>query len=206
MKKRFVLLSSALFCVAVASAPAQSQLETATFAGGCFWCMEEPFDELDGVVSTLSGYAGGHLQNPTYDDVTAGTSGHAEVVQITYDPGEVSYETLLFVFWRNVDPFDAGGQFCDRGGSYRTAIFYETKEQQRVARASKRRVSRKFSRAVVTEIEALDEFYPAENYHQDYYKRNPVRYRFYRTACGRDARLRAVWDDEAGGYEVVNAR
>ena len=178
----------------------------ATFAGGCFWCMEGPFDELDGVISTVSGYAGGHLENPTYEDVTAGDSGHAEVVQVTYDPERVSYETLLFVYWRNVDPFDAGGQFCDRGSSYRTGIFYHDGSQARQARRSKRQVERRFSRAVVTEIEELETFYPAEDYHQNYYRRHPVRYRFYRTSCGRDRRLASIWGDEAGGYEIVNNR
>ena len=165
--------------------------------------MEKPFDELEGVISTVSGYAGGHLEDPSYEDVTAGASGHAEVVQVTYDPDTVSYATLLEVFWRNVDPFDAGGQFCDRGNSYRTGIFYHTAEQARLARRSKREMSRRFSRGIVTEIEELETFYPAEDYHQNYYKRNPVRYRFYRTSCGRDRRLEAVWGDEAGGHEIT---
>jgi peptide-methionine (S)-S-oxide reductase len=168
--------------------------------------MEKPFDELEGVISTVSGYAGGHLGNPTYQDVTAGGSGHAEVVQVTYDPDTVSYATLLEVFWRNVDPFDGGGQFCDRGSSYRTGIFYHSAEQARLARRSKREMSRRFSRGIVTEIEELETFYPAEDYHQNYYKRNPVRYRFYRTSCGRDRRLEAVWGDEAGGYEITESR
>ena len=206
-RKTIVPLLAVLLAVALAPAAAAEGSEArATFAGGCFWCMEKPFDELEGVISTVSGYAGGHLEDPSYQDVTAGGSGHAEVVQVTYDPDTVSYATLLEVFWRNVDPFDAGGQFCDRGSSYRTGIFYHSAEQARLARRSKREMSRRFSRGIVTEIEKLETFYPAEDYHQNYYKRNPVRYRFYRTSCGRDRRLEAVWGDEAGGYEITESR
>ena len=206
-RKTVVPLLAVLLAVALAPAAAAEGAEArATFAGGCFWCMEKPFDELEGVISTVSGYAGGHLEDPSYQDVTAGGSGHAEVVQVTYDPDTVSYATLLEVFWRNVDPFDAGGQFCDRGSSYRTGIFYHSAEQARLARRSKREMSRRFSRGIVTEIDTLETFYPAEDYHQNYYKRNPVRYRFYRTSCGRDRRLEAVWGDEAGGYEITESR
>ncbi|MFO7780642.1 MAG: peptide-methionine (S)-S-oxide reductase MsrA [Spirochaetia bacterium] len=206
-RKTVVPLLAVLLAVALAPAAAAEGSEArATFAGGCFWCMEKPFDELEGVISTVSGYAGGHLEDPSYQDVTAGGSGHAEVVQVTYDPEMVSYETLLEVFWRNVDPFDAGGQFCDRGNSYRTGIFYHSAEQARLARRSKREMSRRFSRGIVTEIDTLEMFYPAEDYHQNYYKRNPVRYRFYRTSCGRDRRLEEVWGDEAGGYEITESR
>jgi peptide-methionine (S)-S-oxide reductase len=167
----------------------------ATFAGGCFWCMEPPFDKLEGVISTTSGYAGGHVVNPTYKEVSAGGTGHAEVVQVVYDPERVSYRELLEVFWRNVDPLDSGGQFCDRGDQYRTAIFYHDEEQRRLAEASKRELeqSGRFNRPIVTQIVPLSAFYAAEDYHQDYYIRNPLRYRYYRTACGRDARLRELW-------------
>jgi peptide-methionine (S)-S-oxide reductase len=170
----------------------------ATFAGGCFWCMEPPYDKLHGVKSTVSGYMGGDIKNPTYEQVSRGGSGHAEVVQVTYDPDVVSYEKLLEVFWRNVDPFDAGGQFCDRGDSYRTAIFYHTQAQERAARASKERLedSRRFAQPVVTGITEAGEFYPAEDYHQNYYEKNPVRYKYYRWQCGRDDRLEEIWAGE----------
>jgi peptide-methionine (S)-S-oxide reductase len=174
---------------------AQAKLAKAIFAGGCFWCMEHPFDELDGVVSTTSGYVGGHKVNPTYHEVSSGTTGHAEAVQVVYDPTKVSYEKLLEVFWVNIDPTDAGGQFCDRGSQYRTGIFYETDEQKRLAEASKAALakSKPFKEPIVTEITKAGTFYPAEDYHQDYYIKNPVRYKFYRTGCGRDARLKALW-------------
>jgi peptide-methionine (S)-S-oxide reductase len=169
----------------------------ATFAGGCFWCMEPPFDKLDGVISTTSGYAGGHVVNPTYKEVSAGGTGHAEVVQVLYDPERVSYQELLEVFWHNVDPLDPGGQFCDRGAEYRTAIFFHDQEQRRLAEASKRELeqSGRFQRPIVTQIMPLPAFYAAEDYHQDYYIKNPLRYRYYRTACGRDARLRELWKE-----------
>jgi peptide-methionine (S)-S-oxide reductase len=170
----------------------------ATFGGGCFWCMEPPYDKLDGVKSTVSGYMGGHVKNPTYEQVSSGGSGHAEVVQVTYDPDLVSYEKLLEVFWRNVDPFDAGGQFCDRGDSYRTTIFYHTQAQERAAHISKERLedSQRFVQPVVTEITEAGEFYPAEDYHQNYYEKNPLRYNYYRWQCGRDDRLDEIWGDE----------
>lgn len=174
-------------------------LELATFAGGCFWCMEAPFDALDGVVSTTSGYIGGRVANPTYEQVSAGTTGHAEAVQVRYDPQRVSYEELLHVFWRNVDPTDAGGQFCDRGDPYRTGVFFHSQEQRRLAEASKGEVEARIARRVVTAVAAAGPFYEAEEYHQDFYEKNPIRYRVYRTGCGRDRRLRELWGDEAGG-------
>jgi peptide-methionine (S)-S-oxide reductase len=189
-----------LLLAAAATAGAQEREATAVFAGGCFWCMEKPFDDLEGVLTTRSGYAGGSVANPTYEEVTRGGTGHAEVVQIVYDPTRVSYEELLYVFWRNVDPFDGGGQFCDRGDSYRTAIFYETPEEARTARRTAGEVRQRFGRRVATEIRELKAFYVAEDYHQNYYARNPIRYTFYRSACGRDARLREIWGDEAGGH------
>lgn len=174
-------------------------LAKATFAGGCFWCMEAPFDEIDGVVSTTSGYTGGHVEDPSYEQVSAGRTGHAEAVQIAYDPEKVSYEELLHVFWRNVDPTDAGGQFCDRGTQYRTGIFVHSEEQQRLAESSKEEATRRLGKEVVTRIETAGPFYPAEKYHQDFYDKNPIRYKTYRLGCGRDRRLRELWGDEAGG-------
>jgi peptide-methionine (S)-S-oxide reductase len=167
----------------------------ATFAGGCFWCMEPPYDKLPGVVSTTSGYMGGKTKNPTYESISSGTTGHAEVVQVEYDPSKVSYATLLEVFWRNIDPTQRDGQFCDSGSQYRTAIFYHNDEQKRVAEASKAALQKHkpFKGEIVTELTAAPEFYRAEEYHQDFYKKNPTRYKIYRAGCGRDARLQALW-------------
>ena len=173
----------------------KSTTARATFAGGCFWCMEPPFDKLEGVVSTTSGYMGGTVKDPTYEQVSAGRTGHAEVVQVVYDPSRVSYKTLLDVFWVNVDPLDAGGQFCDRGSQYRSAIFYSTEQQHELAVASKRELdeSGALDGEIKTEMTAAGEFYPAEDYHQDYYENNPIRYSFYRFTCGRDNRLEEIW-------------
>ena len=175
--------------------------ESVVFAGGCFWCMEKPFEALDGVASATSGYAGGHVKNPTYEQVSAGGTGHAEVVRVVYDPGKISFEKLLYVYWRNVDPLDGRGQFCDRGSSYRPAIFYRTDEQRQLAERSRAKVEEILGESVDVQIEPLEAFYPAEDYHQDYYKRNKVRYWYYRNRCGRDARLEDVWGDEAGGAD-----
>lgn len=174
-------------------------LVTATFAGGCFWCMEAPFDVLPGVVSTTSGYTGGFKKNPSYDEVSAGTTGHAEAVQITYDSTQISYAQLLQVFWRNIDPLASNRQFCDSGSQYRSAIFYHNAEQQRLAVASKQQLenSGRFEQPIVTEIVAAAEFYPAEEYHQDFYKKNPLRYKAYRAGCGRDRRLQELWGETA---------
>ncbi len=167
----------------------------ATFAGGCFWCMEPPFDKLEGVISTTSGYTGGETENPTYRDVSAGVTGHAEVVRVVYDPEVIGYDKLLDVFWRNVDPLTAEGQFCDFGSQYRTGIFVHDPEQRRLAEASKAALvqSGRFDKQIVTEISEAGPFYPAEDYHQDYYRKNPVSYRFYRYRCGRDQRLESLW-------------
>lgn len=167
---------------------------TATFAGGCFWCMEPPFDKLDGVISTTSGYIGGHLKNPTYEEVSAGGTGHAEALQVVYDPAKISYAQLLGVFWRNIDPTVKDRQFCDVGSQYRTAIFYHDDEQKRLALESKQRLEKggKLG-AIQTEIVLAGPFYPAEDYHQDYYKKNPIRYKYYRWSCGRDQRLEELW-------------
>ena len=168
-------------------------LAKATFAGGCFWCMEPPYDELEGVVSTISGYTGGTKKNPTYEQVSAGTTGHTEAVEITYDPKKISYEKLLDVFWRNIDPLTANAQFCDSGSQYRSAVFYHDQTQKTLAEASKKRLQSRFKQPIVTEIVRASEFYPAEDYHQDYYKKNPIRYKLYRYGCGRDKRLQELW-------------
>ncbi|GAB4177814.1 MAG: peptide-methionine (S)-S-oxide reductase MsrA [Wenzhouxiangellaceae bacterium] len=174
---------------------AAAETRVATFGGGCFWCMEPPFDRLDGVLSTTSGYMGGELPNPSYEQVSSGTTGHVEVVQVAYDPERVDYQTLLEVYWRNIDPLNAQGQFCDIGSSYRPVIFYHDEEQQRLAEESRRALdaSGRFDRPVAVTIEPAGEFWPAEDYHQDYYRKNPLRYKYYRWACGRDRKLEAIW-------------
>jgi peptide-methionine (S)-S-oxide reductase len=173
----------------------EGKLETATFAGGCFWCMEPPFDKLDGVISTTSGYTGGQTKNPSYEEVSSGVTGHAESVQIVFDPTKVSYTQLLDVFWRNIDPLTPNAQFCDHGSQYRTAIFYHSEEQKRLAEASKKALeqSGRFTKPIVTEIVPAGEFYKAEEYHQDYYQNNPIRYKYYRYRCGRDQVLEELW-------------
>jgi peptide-methionine (S)-S-oxide reductase len=174
--------------------------ETAVFAGGCFWCMEAPFDKLPGVLSVTSGYSGGQVKNPTYEQVSAGGTGHAEAVQVVFDPSKISYTRLLDVFWRNIDPTVTDRQFCDAGSQYRSAIFYHGEEQRRAALLSKAALekTKPFKGAVVTEIVTAGEFYPAEEYHQHYYKKNPLRYRYYRNGCGRDRRLKELWGSAAG--------
>jgi peptide-methionine (S)-S-oxide reductase len=181
-------------------APPARQLQKATFAGGCFWCMEHPFDELPGVVSVTSGYTGGDKKNPTYEEVSSGRTGHAESVQVVYDPAVIGYDKLLERYWHNIDPTVKDRQFCDTGNQYRSAIFYHNDEQRRHAMQSRKalEMSKPFKEPVVTEIVAAAEFYPAEEYHQHYYKKNPIRYRFYRTGCGRDKRLKELWGSEAG--------
>ena len=174
--------------------------KVATFAGGCFWCMEPPFDKLPGVVATISGYTGGAKANPTYEQVSSGSTGHTEAVQVVYDPKKVSYEKLLEVFWVNVDPTVKDRQFCDSGTQYRTVVFFHDDAQRKAAEASKAALekSKPFREPVVTPIEMAGPFYPAEDYHQDYYTKNPTRYTFYRNGCGRDARLKSLWGDKAG--------
>ena len=173
----------------------RNELATATFAGGCFWCMEPPFDKLDGVVATVSGYTGGHKANPTYEEVVTGTTGHLEALQVLYDPAKIGYDQLLDIFWQNVNPTDPGGQFVDRGAQYRTAIFYHDAEQLSLAEASKARLasSGKFPAPIVTPILPAGPFYPAEEYHQDYYEKSPIRYKFYRYNSGRDQFLESIW-------------
>ena len=170
---------------------------SAVFAGGCFWCTESDFEKVDGVIEAISGYTGGHLKNPTYYQVSAGGTGHLESVKVIYDPSKVTYEQLLDYFWRHVDPTDPGGQFVDRGSQYRSAIFYANETQKRLAEKSKQQLeaSGKFNKPIVTEILPLGEFYPAEDYHQDYYKKNPIRYHYYRYGSGRDQFLKKTWGD-----------
>jgi peptide-methionine (S)-S-oxide reductase len=195
----FLLMSLAFAIPASSTAgeskPASPAPARATFAGGCFWCMEGPFDKLPGVISTTSGYTGGKVKNPTYEQVSTGRTGHAEAVQVIYDPKLVSYDKLLDVFWHNIDPTQRDGQFCDHGTQYRTAIFYHDEEQRRLGEASRAALakSKPFKGDIVTQIVKAEEFYPAEEYHQDYYKKNPTRYKFYRAGCGRDARLKELW-------------
>lgn len=179
-----------------------AKTRTAIFAGGCFWCVEHAFDEVDGVVSTTSGFVGGDVASPSYEQVSAGGTGHAEAVKVVFDPSRVTYEDLLYTFWRNVDPVAEGRQFCDVGNQYRAEIFYLDAAQKRLAEASKRELaaSNRFDRPIAVAVTAAGEFYAAEVYHQDYYSKNPIRYRFYRTGCGRDRRLREVWGDEAGRF------
>ena len=174
----------------------------ATFAGGCFWCMQPAYDTVPGVVSTTVGYTGGHTKDPSYHEVGSGSTGHAESIQVVYDPTKVNYEKLLDVFWHNVDPTDASGQFCDKGNQYRSAIFYHDDAQKRLAEESKKNVAKslKVPGPIATEIVAASTFYPAEDYHQMYYKKNPIRYRFYRRGCGRDNRLEEVWGAAPAGH------
>ena len=194
MKKKSLCLFSLLL---ISCSYVYAETRTATFAGGCFWCMEPPFDKLDGVISTTSGYIGGHQKNPTYKQVSAGSTGHTEAVQIEYDSNKISYDELLKVFWRNIDPTTPDQQFCDRGSQYRSGIFYHDARQKLLAEASLQNIieNKSFDQPVVTEITAATTFYPAEDYHQDYYLKNPLRYKYYRFACGRDSRLEALWSD-----------
>ena len=184
------------------TAPAQKAavagLAKATFAGGCFWCMEPPYDKLPGVVSTTSGYIGGQIKNPSYEQVSSGGTGHAEAVQVVYDPAKISYEKLLEVFWHNVDPTTPNRQFCDIGEQYRTAIFFHDAEQKRLAEQTSAAVAKQLGKKVVTEIVPAGPFYAAEEYHQDYYEKNPIRYKYYRNGCGRDRRLSELWGEQAG--------
>jgi peptide-methionine (S)-S-oxide reductase len=194
MMRLVLALAAALVAGSVAA-----ETRTAVFAGGCFWCMEPPYDHLDGVVSTTSGYAGGKTENPTYEQVSSGRTGHAESIRVEYDPTKVSYEKLLDVFWHNIDPFAIDAQFCDHGDQYRSAIFPADAEERRQAEASLAKISERFEgKKIATKIEDAGKFWPAEDYHQDYYIKNPLRYKFYRFNCGRDARLEQIWGPKAG--------
>lgn len=199
-----VLLCALLLSLLAVGVPAsvvadEEDHATALFAGGCFWCVEQAFDLVDGVVATTSGFTGGHVANPSYEQVVSGDTGHYESVRVEYDPSRVSYEELLYVFWRNVDPTDGGGQFCDRGDPYRSAIFVHGEDEYEAAVASKQELeqSDRFGQAIATKILERGTFYPAEEYHQNYYQKNPLRYRFYVATCGRYGRLNEVWGDEA---------
>lgn len=174
---------------------AESKYQKATFAGGCFWCMQGPFDFLDGVISTTVGYMGGIIENPTYEEVSTGTTGHAEVVEVLYDPQKISYKELLEVFWRNIDPTTKNQQFADKGSQYRTAIFYHNEEQKKLAEQSKAELEKsgKFDKPIVTEIVKATSFYPAEDYHQDYYKKNPFHYEMYKQDSGRASFVERIW-------------
>ena len=195
MRKLVVMFVSLFLVTSAVSAEDNTtkskSLALATFGGGCFWCMEPPFDKLDGVLNTVSGFSGGKLHNPSYKQVTRGGTGHTEVIQVTYDATKVSYEELLSVYWRNVDPLDKGGQFCDRGYTYRPVIFVHSQEQHDAVLASKE--SLKLKGKNLTAVEAFTNFYSAEDYHQDYYSKNPIRYKYYRNRCGRDKRLNELW-------------
>lgn len=192
-KKTLLLITAALF-INMASAAT----EKAIFGGGCFWCMEPPFDKQDGILSTISGYTGGHLENPSYRDVSSGQSGHVEVVEILYDPEIVSYEKLLEVYWVNVDPLNDIGQFCDRGSQYLSTIFYLNEDQRLAAEKSLEALkeSNVLKGKIVTSIRPAGRFYPAEEYHQDYYQKNSLSYRYYRYRCGRDERLKQLWQSK----------
>jgi peptide-methionine (S)-S-oxide reductase len=177
------------------SQAADAPSATAYFAGGCFWCMEEVFEKVPGVISVASGYMGGRVEHPTYEQVSAGGTGHAESVEVRYDPAKVSYPALLDAFWHNVDPVTPNAQFCDHGSQYRAVIFYQDEDQKRLAEESKRAIeqSGRLRQPIVTELTKAAPFYPAEEYHQDFYKKNPIRYKFYKFNCGRAQRLEEVW-------------
>jgi peptide-methionine (S)-S-oxide reductase len=208
MNRRIILASIAALALGGAAPawtqqpptpPAKPATARATFAGGCFWCVEEVFDKVPGVISTVSGFMGGQAKNPTYEQVVTGRTGHAESVQVEYDPAKVSYSKLLDVYWRNVDPTQKDGQFCDYGPHYRTAIFFHDDDQRRQAEASKAALQKNkpFKGEIVTEITKASAFYPAEAKHQDFYVKNPTHYKFYKTGCGRDARLQQLWGKPA---------
>jgi peptide-methionine (S)-S-oxide reductase len=199
---RWLAISSfGLVLLALTASASASPTEKAIFAGGCFWCEESAFEGLPGVVSAVSGYTGGRTADPTYEQVSTGMTGHAESAEITYDPAKISYEQLLQVFWHNIDPTQADGQFCDHGSQYRSAIFYLNDAQKRAAEASRAKLEQdpRFRGKIATQIAPASKFYPAEEYHQDYCKVNPLRYKMYAAGCGRAARLKAVWGDEAAG-------
>jgi peptide-methionine (S)-S-oxide reductase len=194
----FGLAAGLLLPGSAAAAPKLApNLANATFAGGCFWCMEHPFDALPGVVSVTAGYTGGTKDHPTYEEVSSGGTGHAESVNVVYDPAKITYQKLLDVFWHNIDPLAANRQFCDIGSQYRSAIFVHDDAQRQAAEASKQEIQKRFKQPVATQIVAASTFWPAEGYHQHYYKTNPVRYKFYRFGCGRDQRLEALWGKAA---------
>ena len=190
MKKIMFFVTIVLFQTNVTA----STFEKAYFAGGCFWCMEESFDKVEGVIKSISGYSGGHLKDPTYEDVIYKDTGHVEEIEITYDPQKTSYNNLLNIFWKNIDPFDEFGQFCDKGKSYRSVVFYQSEKQKKVIKESFKKVEKKFNSKVVTLIWKYEKFYPAENYHQNYYQKNFMRYLSYKKACQREEVLKKIWN------------
>jgi peptide-methionine (S)-S-oxide reductase len=193
-----VLILAGLALPRASQPDAKAGQATALFAAGCFWCVEEAFDKVAGVIATTSGYTAGRTPNPTYEQVSSGGTGHTEAVQVVYDPSKVTYETLLTAFWRNVDAVDGGGQFCDRGSQYRSGIYYQSEEQKRRAEASKAKIASQLGKPIATEVVAATAFYPAEGYHQDYYKKNPIRYKVYKWNCGRAQRLEELWGATPG--------
>lgn len=198
MSKIYKLLAIlGLFITMTPQTTQAAETKKALFAGGCFWCLEVPFEKLDGVVEALSGFAGGHLDNPTYNQVSHEETGHYEVVEVEYDPTKITYQKLLEIYWSNVDPFDAKGQFCDKGTAYLSAIFYGDENELELAKISKEKAQTLLGETIVTELLPAAKFYPAEEYHQNYHKKNPIRYKGYRWNCGRDKRLDKVWGDNA---------
>lgn len=196
MNKFFAFIVSILISTTAMAEETQNKLQTATLAGGCFWCTEAPYDELDGVGSAVSGYTNGHTENPTYEQVNTKTTGHYEAVKVTYDPKVNSYEMILDVFWKHIDPFDAGGQFADRGPQYETAIFYYSDEQKKIAEASKAKIEAEHGKEVATKILPFKNFYPAEDYHQNFYKTNSDHYNAYKKGSGREEKLQDIWGTE----------
>ena len=190
MKK--ILLILTIFFINLSLFAAENK--KAYFAGGCFWCMEESYDQVEGVLSSVSGYSGGHLKNPKYEDVIYKDTGHVEVIEVTYDPSIISYKDLLEVYWRNIDPFDSEGQFCDKGKSYRSVIFFDNKNQKELIDKSFKEIEKRFDKKVVTLVWKFDIFYPAENYHQDYYEKNFIRYLMYKNGCKREETLKKIWN------------
>ena len=197
-----VLLLSGLATALLAPAAAPAENATAVFAGGCFWCLETAFEGVPGVSAAVSGYCGGKVDNPSYEQVSSGRTGHAESVQVSFDPAQISYEKLLDIFWHNIDPLTPDAQFCDHGTQYRSAIFYANEAQKSAALASRAAIEKsgRLHGAIVTQIVTAGPFYAAEDYHQDFYKKNPLRYKLYRSGCGRDARLKELWGKDAGSH------
>ena len=203
MIEKILILS--FMTILTTTAYAASKYEKATFAGGCFWCMQPVYEKMDGVISVVSGYTGGAKENPTYEEVSSGATGHKEAIEVTYDPVKVSYGDLLEVFWQNIDPTDAGGQFADRGSQYKTAIFYHNDIQRTIAQKSKETLAKsgKFNKPVATQIIEASEFYPAEAYHQDYSKKNPAQYELYRVGSGRESYIKKMWGDKSHDSSVT---
>jgi len=204
MKKNILLFLLFLLSISLFSKIGEANMtgnikeDTAIFAGGCFWCMEKPFDKIEGVISTTSGYTSGNVKNPSYEDVSSGRTGHVEAIKIIYNPYKVDYKTLLNIFWHNIDPLDSKGQFCDKGAQYSSMIFYKNEDEKKAAENSLKSVERELNANIATKIIKISEFYKAEEYHQDYYLKNPIRYKFYRHGCGRDKRLKELWGKNAG--------